>query len=137
VTPYEGPRREDDREMRRAALIVGRPGPLQDGLRALVGTMPQIGVVNAAHDIPSALSMDLNPGPALVLLDGDDAEGQVWLTVRRTKARWPQSRVMVLVSNAQRQEEAEAAGADAVLLQGFRPARLVAAIVKLLPEPDL
>jgi len=121
--------------MRASALILAQPGPLRDGLRALVGTMPQIGTVNVAHDIQSALATDLGPSPALVLVDGD--QDPVWLTVRRAKARWPQARTIVLVSSVQQQGEAEAAGADVVLLQGFQAGRLVAAIVKLLPQPTL
>jgi DNA-binding NarL/FixJ family response regulator len=97
--------------------------------------MPQIGLVNVAQDIPSVLAADPGLNPALVLMDDD--RDQVWLTVRRAKARWPQARTIVLVSSVQQGAEAEAAGADVVLLQGFQAGRLVAAIVKLLPQPTL
>ncbi|MGD8967647.1 MAG: hypothetical protein PVI07_09075 [Anaerolineae bacterium] len=118
-----------------SALIIARPEPLRDGLQALVGAMPQIGAVNVMSDVYSGLRDDLEPGPALSLLDADTTDDDVWLTVRRAKARWPRARTIVLASNVQQQAEAEAADADTVLLEGFPAGRLVAAIVKLLPQP--
>ena len=56
------------------------------------------------------------------------------MTVRRAKARWPQARCILLANDVQQHQEAEAAGADAVLLKGFPAARLVATIVGLLPQ---
>jgi DNA-binding NarL/FixJ family response regulator len=118
-----------------STLIIARPEPLRDGLHALVGTMPQIGTVNVVSDVHSALKVDLDPCPALVLVDAGLADDDIWLTVRRARARWPGARTIILVSNVDQQMEAEAAGADAVLLEGFPAGRLVAAIVKLLPQP--
>jgi DNA-binding response OmpR family regulator len=96
--------------------------------------MPQIGKVDVVSDVDTALRRDFESCPALVLLDADLTNGRVWLTVRRTKARWPRVRVIILAQGVDQQAEAEAAGADAVLLQGFPAGRLVAAIVKLLPQ---
>jgi DNA-binding NarL/FixJ family response regulator len=117
-----------------SALIIARPEPLRDGLHALVGTMPQIGSVDVVSDVHSALKSDIG-GPALLLLDAGLTGNDVWLTLRRAKARWPGARIIVLVDTVQQQAEAEAAGADVVLLEGFPAGRLVAAIVKLLPQP--
>jgi DNA-binding NarL/FixJ family response regulator len=54
--------------------------------------------------------------------------------VRRAKAKWPQARCIFLADSVQQQYEAEAAGADAVLLKGVSSTRLIATIVKLLPQ---
>jgi len=121
--------------MRASALIIARPGPLRDGLHALMGSMPQIGSICAVNDVYAVPRLDLGGGPALVLVDGDQNGGSAWRMIRRTKDRWPQARTIILVSTVQQQVEAEAAGADAVLLQGLPAGRLVAAIVKLLPQP--
>lgn len=118
-----------------SALIVAKPGPLRDGLRALLTAMPQIGAVDMASDVPSALRTVFEHSPTLVLLDSDLTNGEVWLTVRRAKAKWPQAWCIFLANDLQQHQEAEAAGADAVLLKGFPPARLVAMIVRLLPKP--
>lgn len=118
-----------------SALIVAKPGPLRDGLRALLTAMPQIGAVDMASDLPSALRTVFEHSPALVLLDSDLTNGKVWLTVRRAKAKWPRAWCIFLANDLQQHQEAEAAGADAVLLKGFPAARLVAMIVRLLPKP--
>jgi DNA-binding NarL/FixJ family response regulator len=97
--------------------------------------MPQIAAVNVVSDVHSALRAELDPCPALVLLETGLTDDDVWLTVRRAKARWPRARTIILVSDFQQQAEAEAAGADVVLLEGFPAGRLTAAIVKLLPQP--
>ncbi len=123
--------------MATSALIIAGLGPLRDGLQALLRTMPQIGTVDVVSDIRSTLEVNAHMSPALVLLDANLADGRLWLTVRRVKARWPRARTIILVSSVEQQADAEAAGADAVLLQGFPAGRLVAAIVRLLPQPVL
>jgi DNA-binding NarL/FixJ family response regulator len=120
--------------MAASALIIAGPGPLRDGLRALVGTMPQVEAVSVASNVQGFANIDLQTQPNLVLLDVSAAPG-VWLTIRRIKARWPGSRIIVLANTVEQQGEAVAAGADAVLLEGLPAARIIAVIVKLLPWP--
>lgn len=117
-----------------SALIVARPGPLRDGLQALMNAIPQIEVVDEADGISSALNTNFEHYPALVLLDSGLVGGEIWMTIRRAKARWPQARCIVLADDVWEHQEAEAAGADAVLLKGFPAARLAATIVRLLPR---
>jgi hypothetical protein len=126
-----------DADMRDTALIVAPPGPLRDGLHALVGSMPQIGTVRVVSDVEGALVCDLEIGPRLVVLDGNLGPDRAWHLVRRAKRKWPRARTIALVATVRQQQEAEAAGADAVLLQGLPAGRLVAAIVRLLPQPCL
>jgi DNA-binding NarL/FixJ family response regulator len=108
---------------------------MRDGLHALVTAMPQIDAVLAADDIASALTMPFQGLPALVLMESTPKSRDVWLAMRRVKARWPKTRCIFLAGDVQQHQEAEAAGADVVLLQGFPAGRLVAAIVGLLPQP--
>ena len=127
----------DLREMTKdctSALIVAKPGPLRDGLRALMIAMPQIGAVDEVNDFSSALKMVFEHRPTLVLLDVGLISGDTWMTIRRAKARWPKARCILLADDVQQHQEAEAAGADAVLLKGFPAARLVATMVRLLPK---
>lgn len=121
--------------MSNSALIIAPPGPVRDGLRALMSSMPQLRDVEVAVEVRSVPSRGLDGCPGLVLVDVGSSVDQVWLTVRRTRTRCPAARLIVLVSNVEQQDEAEAAGADAVLMQGFPPGRLVAAIVRLFPQP--
>ncbi len=117
-----------------SALIVARPGPLRDGLQALVTAMPQIEVVDGVDDISSALNTSFEHYPALVLLDSGLVGSEIWITVQRARAKWPQARCVFLVNDVHQHQEAEAAGADAVLLKGFPAARLTATIGRLLPR---
>lgn len=121
--------------MSASALIIAAPGPLRESLYALVSTMPQVGTVDVMSDLHAGSGAGASLSPALVLLDGCRIETQPWLSVRRARNRWPHARIIVLVNSVQQQVEADAAGADAVLLQGLPAGRLVAAIVKLLPQP--
>jgi CheY-like chemotaxis protein len=99
--------------------------------------MPQVGSVDVIGDVESAFGPTFDRNPALVLLDADLTEDDVWLVVRRVKRKWPLAGTIVLAGNVGQQKAAEAAGADAVLLQGLPAGRLVAAIVRLLPQPVL
>ena len=117
-----------------SALIVARPGPLRDGLQALMTAIPQIDAVREMDDVSSALRVVFERSPALVVLDSNLAGSEVWMTVRRARARWPQARCIFLADNVQQHQEAEAAGVDAVLLKGFPAAKLIATIVRLLPQ---
>jgi CheY-like chemotaxis protein len=117
-----------------SALIVANPGPLRDGLRALLIAMLEVHAVEEACDLPSALKMALGRPPALVVLDSGLAGSEIWLAARQAKAKWPQAQCIFLVNSVKEQSEAEAAGADAVLLKGVPPAKLIATIVRLLPQ---
>jgi DNA-binding NarL/FixJ family response regulator len=115
-------------------LIVARPGPLRDALRALMTAMPQIDGVGEADDVAAALGRGREARPAMVLLDSSLTGEGIWLAVRRIKAKWPQIRCIFFADSVQQQYEAETAGADAVLLKGVLPAKLIATIVRLLPQ---
>lgn len=118
-----------------SALIVAKAGPIRDGLHALVTAMPQIDAVQGADDVASALTVAFECSPALVVLESTLFGKDVGLAVRRVKTRWPMARCVFLANDVQQRQEAEAAGADVVLLEGFPAGRLVAAIVRLLPPP--
>jgi DNA-binding NarL/FixJ family response regulator len=108
---------------------------MRDGLHALVTAMPQVDAVHGADDLGTAFAMALEHAPALVVVEYNSASREVWTATRRVKARWPAARCIFLVEDVDQRQEAEAAGADVVLLQGFPAGRLVAAVVRLLPQP--
>jgi DNA-binding NarL/FixJ family response regulator len=117
-----------------SALIIAKPGPLRDALRSLMIAMPEIDAVAEADDLSSALRADPRHAPALVLLDSSLAHGETGLTVRQTKAEWPVARCICLVDSVQQEREAEAAGANAALLKGTPPTKLVATLIGLLSQ---
>lgn len=118
-----------------SALIIAKPSPLRVSLRALLIAMPQVGVVREADDWSAALQLELEPHPVLVLLDGDVVE-EIWLVLRRMRLKWPRARFFFLASDVLQEKRASDARADAVLLKGSLPARLVAVLVSLLGRPE-
>jgi DNA-binding NarL/FixJ family response regulator len=118
------------------ALVVARPGPLRNGLQAVMTTMPQIEILAETTDPSTLLRMGDEIQPDIVLLDADLPEEQVWAAVRRIKEEWSQTRSIVLVKDSQQQQRAQAAGADVVLIKGHPAARLIAIIEGLLSQEE-
>jgi len=114
------------------ALIVVRPGPLRNSLQTLMASMPQIQIVAESRNVSALLRLGAQLPPDLVLLEAALPGNEVCAAVSEIKARWAGTRTIVLVENAGQQREAQAAGADAVLYQGFPAARLIAVIEDLL-----
>lgn len=114
------------------AIIVIRPGPLRNSLQTLMTSMPQIQVVAESKDVSALLELGAQLPPDLVLMEAGLPGNEVCAAVCEIKTRWSRTRTVVLVENARQQQEAEAAGADAVLYQGFPAARLIAVIENLL-----
>ena len=116
------------------ALIVSQPGPLRDGMRALLTAMPQIEIIGEAGDMTSALRMIQGYCPTLVLLDADLPGDEVWNALKTIKANWPDVRWIVLANTVEQQQAAERAGADSAPLKGFLAAKLVATIEGLIKQ---
>ena len=118
------------------ALIAARPGDLQDGLVALMTTMPQVSAVLIAEDAPSVLRTMARHRPALVVLEMD-LPAEEWLApLQEIRTRWPLTRCIALADDVQGQQEAQSAGADVVLIVGFPAAKLIAAIEGLLSQQE-
>jgi DNA-binding NarL/FixJ family response regulator len=112
-------------------LVAARPGRVRDGLQALLAAIPQIEIIGHADDGASALECVAEHKPALVLLDTNLPDGQVWTVLKQIKMRCPQARCLIISDTSQQRQAAKAAGADGVLLKGFLAAELVAVIKEL------
>lgn len=117
-----------------SALIVAKPGPLRDGIQALMIAIPQIDAVYETSDLSSAPDIVYDRCPDLVLLDSSLDREAIRPAVRRVKAQWPQARCVFLADDVQQKREGESADADVALLKGLPATQLVAAIVGLLPR---
>jgi DNA-binding NarL/FixJ family response regulator len=115
-------------------VLVGRPGPIREGLHALVETIPDVEVVGEASDASAVQRLVATLQPGLVLLDTDLFGDADWTVLEWIKAEWPETRCLALAETGEQHQEAEAVDADAVLFRGFPAARLVETIVDLLPE---
>jgi DNA-binding NarL/FixJ family response regulator len=110
------------------ALIVAKPGPLQNSLQALMTTMSQIEIVAEANDPSALLRMGGRIQPDIVLLDASLPENEDWAALRQIQETWSQARTIVLVESSEQQLQAEQAGANVALLKGFPAAKLAAII---------
>ena len=124
----------DKRTSGALALVVVPPGRLSDGWRALLLATPQIADVRQVDDASSVLERVEALGPDLVLLDTEPLGERAWAVLNQIKTQAPHCRCIALICSAQHQPDAQAAGADEVLIKGFPAGRLSAAVERLLPE---
>jgi DNA-binding NarL/FixJ family response regulator len=113
-------------------LVVSNSGSLQNGLLALLTTIPQINPVLAEEELSSALRFAENRQPALAILDMSIPE--VKEVSKQIKELCPQIHLIVLVNNVEGQKDAEELGVDSVLLKGFSAQKLVDIVEKLIDQ---
>ena len=118
------------------ALIAARPGDLQDSLVALMTTVPQVGAVLIAEDAPSALRTMARHRPALVVIETQLDAQESCVPLREIKAGWPSTACVALAGDVEQRRQALSAGADVVLIAGFPPSELIAAIEGGLSQTD-
>ena len=111
-----------------SALIVAARPEIRDGLRALLMATPTVSSVNQAANADEALQIIKAQCPALVLLDVKSIKQ----LIEEIKVECHCCRFIVLIDDAHQRQEAESAGADAVLLKGCPSRRLVETISSLL-----
>jgi DNA-binding NarL/FixJ family response regulator len=116
------------------ALVVGRPGPLQDSLAALLATIPVVDMVVMSDDISAILDSLSDWNPDLILLDSALFDPGVSDVLCRARELRPHARWILLADNVQQQQDAAVGGADVALLKGSPAAELVLAIETLLPS---
>ncbi len=88
------------------------------GLRALLATRPEIEFVGEAADGREALGLVEQLRPDVVLLDARMPVLDGPEAARLVKARWPETRVVVLTIHAEYRSAALDAGADRFLVKG-------------------
>ena len=115
-------------------LVISIPGDFQNGLLALMTTIPHLSAVLVAEDLKSAWRMIENHQPALTILDS--ASIPVCEVIQKIKIQWPQIHLIVLVEDIPQQKEAEESGADSVLVKGF-PAQKLVKVIENLAHNDL
>ena len=114
------------------ALIATRPGSLQDSLVALMTTMHQVNAVLIAEDAASALRTMAHHRPALIVIETGLPTQASRDPIEQIVTGCPWARCIALADDTEQQRQAEAAGADAVLIVGFPAARFIAAVEELL-----
>ena len=100
----------------------------RDGLRALLTMRPEIEVVGEASNGQDAVRLVAECRPDIVLMDLRMPVLDGIQATRLIKQQWPAVIVVVLTMYAVEQSAALAAGADAFLIKGNAPNRLLAAL---------
>ena len=98
------------------------------GLRALLATWAEFTVVGEAANGQEAIRLIAESQPDIVLMDLHMPIMDGLQATRLIKQQWPEVTVIVLTMYAMEQTAALAAGADAFLIKGGAPERLLAAL---------
>jgi len=116
------------------ALVVSSSGTLQNGLLALITTIPSISAVLVAEDVKSTLRMVENHQPALVILDISAPDMQD--VIKQIKELYPHIHLIVLADDIAQGKEAEELEVDNVLIKGFSAYKLVAIVENLIDRRE-
>ena len=109
-------------------LIADDSARARDGLRALLAIRPEIEVVGEAANGQDAVRLVAECRPDVVLMDLHMPVLDGIQATLLIKQQWPAVTVVVLTMYAVDQSAALAAGADAFLIKGNAPDRLLAAL---------
>lgn len=115
------------------AMLVARPGPLRESLRALVSAIPFTDTF-VVEDATAALDDLQRCHPALVVVDFDPADPGTWRLLDALFAQRPAVRHVFMVDTVEEQRQALSSGAKVALLKGFSASRLHGVIKGLLPK---
>ena len=113
------------------ALLVLGPGPLRDGLNALLSAMPEIGLIAQAEDADAALKFLAQHCVDLVLIKLDAGDGRLLGPVLEMRALCPDMRAVVLIEDERDRHVAEASGTDLVMMVGVPAPSLKAQVREL------
>lgn len=114
------------------ALVIAQPGPLRNSLLTLLSTLPEIEIVAEAKTLTSLQHAGEELQPDLILIEAGSTLNGLPEALNYFKQRWKNTRTIVLVETREHEATAVSAGADVVLLKGFRAARLIKQIQSLI-----
>jgi DNA-binding NarL/FixJ family response regulator len=113
-----------------SVLLVSPPGPVRDGLAALLAAVPGLALAAEAGDLESALHGLAAAPPDAIVLDGAAAQPDLAGALNRLRSAAPLSGLLVLADDV---AQLDGAGDQAaVLLKGAPAADLLAALERLL-----
>jgi len=116
------------------ALIITKQGALQNGLLALLTTVPQISTVLVAEDADSGLRMLQDHRPRLLLLDMDLPEDGPQAILKQSKSETLHISTIALVDSEPQREKAESLKVDGVLFKGFSATKLISTIEEVVEQ---
>jgi len=115
-------------------LIVVRPGPLREGVEALLTSVPQIEIVDKLECTSRAVQIAKEQTINILLLEAGLPMNGASRLVAFCRRERPGVRCLVLADTMDQAREARAFGADAVFLKGFPADRFVMTVERLLSD---
>ena len=112
--------RSSKRENGMSTLIVAHPGPLRDGMEALLASVPRVKVIGEESSVEGAMRKAVCRVD-LLLVDGAYPEHEIRRLLRRCLAGCPKMRIIVFANNTREARRAHGLDVDAVFMTG-RPA---------------
>jgi len=109
-------------------LLADDSARTREGLRALFAAWPEIVVVGEAADGQEAIQLVAECQPNVVLMDLHMPVLDGVQATRQIKQQWPAVTVIVLTMYAVERSAALAAGANAFVIKGGTPERLLSAM---------
>ncbi len=119
-----------DQQTKQHILIVAQPGPLGDGLVALLSALPQVGQVLQTHELEAALHLAATWRPQLIIVDLNSPEDSVLTLLHALRS--PDSRCLVLAENVGQKKAVEESGAGTVILKGTAATEMITLVERLL-----
>ena len=120
-----------------SVLLIAPPGRLRDGFRAILGAIPWVANVTCVSGGAGSYQAFLEKQPSLVFVDVDTLGDKGVQIVKRIRTACQNTRIVAIVATWRQREQAQRAGADAVLFSGFSNEKLYQAMTELLGENQL
>ena len=106
------------------ALLLIRPGPLRDGLDALMVSFPDVQLVAHSNDADAALNFCRKNNTELIVLEVRPDHSDLLNIVSEMKTLCPQANVLALIHDENDRRPAELAQVDLILSIGTPAAKL-------------
>jgi DNA-binding NarL/FixJ family response regulator len=112
-------------------LLAVKPGPLRDGLDALLYATSEVQLVAHANDTNAALEFCQQHPTKLIILEVRPGDRDLLSKVAEMKALYLQGQVVAMIHEEKDRQPAEESGADVVLATGTRAAKLKELITEI------
>jgi DNA-binding NarL/FixJ family response regulator len=112
-------------------LLAVKPGPIRDGLDALLYATPGVTLVAHANDTNAVILFCQQHPTKLIILEVRSGDRDFLVKVPEMKTLCPQGQLVALIHDEGDREPAEESGADVVLTSGVRATKLKETITEI------
>jgi len=117
---------------KRTVLVLAKPGELRDGIEALLAAVPLVDSVYCRSNLNVNGSQLAKLSPDLLVLNPNKPGESLTNQLREIKQRLPYIKVLQIVDREEAKEKTDSTYSDVILVKGFRGARFIEVVNKLL-----